>query len=77
MSPDSRTIQWLPVDPAASTTERRTVPLDVELERLEAELRAAGARARLAGYGVTQPTRFFSQQLRSRLIASLEGRAGD
>jgi hypothetical protein len=66
--------RWRSVDPPGAAPDRRPIPLDVELEGLDAQLRAAGARARLAGRGVTQPTRFFSQQLRSRLVASLVDR---
>ncbi len=36
---------------------------------LEAELQAAGAQARLALRGVTQPTRWFAQNLRARFVA--------
>jgi hypothetical protein len=60
---------WRVVAAPDATDEPREVPLDVELERLDAELRAAGARARLAVRGSTQPTRFFSQELRQRLLS--------
>ena len=53
--------------------EDRPQPLDVRLETLDAELRAAGARARLAAQGSTQPTRYYSHHLRGRLMAFLSG----
>lgn len=55
----------------------RPQPLDVRLETLDAELRAAGARARLAAHGSTQPTRYYSHHLRARLIAFLTGPSRD
>ena len=71
MSPDARGTRWRSVDPPGSAPEDQPLPLDVRLEALDAELRAAGARARAAGRGSTQPTRYFSQQLRSRLLSLL------
>ena len=68
MSRDARG-GWRVVAAPDPAEERLEVPLDVELERLDAELRAAGARARIAVRGSTQPTRFFAQQLRERLLA--------
>jgi hypothetical protein len=69
MSPDARGGRWRSVDPPGSAPEDQPLPLDVRLEALDAELRAAGARARAAVRGSTQPTRYFSQQLRSRLVS--------
>jgi RNA polymerase sigma factor (sigma-70 family) len=40
---------------------------------LDVELQAAGAQARLALRGVTQPTRWFAQQLRARFVAATPG----
>jgi hypothetical protein len=51
------------------------VPLDVELASLDAELQAAGARARLMLNGQRQPTRYFSLQLRQSLLDGLTGEA--
>jgi hypothetical protein len=48
------------------------VPIDVELEALDAELDAAGARARRTLNGQTQPTRYFALLLRERLLAAVE-----
>jgi hypothetical protein len=74
MSPEIGRGRWRSVDPPGFSPDRRAVPLDVELEGLDAKLRAAGARARLAGRASAQPTRYFSQQLRSRLLTFLEDR---
>lgn len=71
MSPDARGSRWRSVDSPGSTPEDQPLPLDVRLEALDAELRAAGARARAAVRGSTQPTRYFSQQLRSRVLSLL------
>ena len=73
MSPDGRFARWRSVEPPDATLEDRPQPLDVRLESLDAELRAAGARARLAVQGSTQPTRYFSQNLRARVLAMLAG----
>lgn len=73
MSPDARWSRWRSVDPADTSFEDRPQPLDVRLETLDAELRAAGTRARLAVQGSTQPTRYFSQRLRARVFAMLAG----
>jgi hypothetical protein len=72
MSPDSRSRRWRVVGAEDSPTDHRRGPLDVELEALDAQLAAAGARARLAGRGTTQPTRFFVQQLRSSMLRTLD-----
>lgn len=48
-----------------------TVPIDIELEALDAELEAAGARARAMLNGRRQPTRFFSLRLRQALLDAL------
>jgi hypothetical protein len=71
MSPDVRGSRWRSVDAPGSAPEDQALPLDVRLEALDAELRAAGTRARAAGRGSTQPTRYFSQQLRSRVVSLL------
>lgn len=76
MSPDSRGGRWRLVDPPEALADPPRIPVDVELERLDAGLRAAGARARLAGRATTQPTRYFAQQLRIELIARLDDRNG-
>ena len=44
-------------------------PLDVDLLALDTELRAAGRQAGRALHGRTQPTRYYSMQLRARLLA--------
>ena len=77
MSPDTRVRRWRSVEPPDASFEDRPQPLDVRLETLDAELRAAGARARLAVQGSTQPTRYFSQQLRERVLAFLAGTRRD
>ncbi len=74
-SPDARATRWRVVSPDDPLDEGRRVPMDVELEALDAQLGAAGARARLAGRGSTQPTRFFAQALRARMLQSLAGPA--
>ena len=48
------------------------VPIDVELEALDAELEAAGDHARRMLNGQRQPTRYFSLELRRELLDSLE-----
>ena len=76
MSPDARSSRWRSVDPPGTAPEDQPLPLDVRLEALDAELRAAGVRARAAVRGSTQPTRYFSQQLRSRVLAMLNRPGG-
>lgn len=44
-------------------------PLDIDLVALDAELGAAGRQARRALLGRTQPTRYYSLELRIRLLA--------
>lgn len=44
-------------------------PLDVELVALDSELGAAGRQAGRALHGRTQPTRYYSMELRARLLA--------
>ncbi len=75
-SPDARSRRWRVVGAEDPPTDPRRGPLDVELEVLDAQLAAAGARARLAARGSTQPTRFFVQQLRGAVLRSLDGRMG-
>jgi len=77
MSPDARFARWRSVEPPDASVEDRPQPLDVRLETLDAEPRAAGARARRAVQGSTQPTRYFSQGLRARLAALLAGPRSD
>ena len=53
---------------AANDTEGSLSPvLDADLARLDDDLRAAGRQASLALRGRTQPTRWYSIELRSRL----------
>lgn len=73
MSPDTRLRRWRSVEAPDTTFEDRPQPIDVRLEALDAELRAAGTRARLASQGSTQPTRYYSQTLRSRVLHLLAG----
>jgi hypothetical protein len=70
-SPDRPRVRWHLVGDEESSAEARRVPLDVNLEVLDGQLAAAGARARLAARGSTQPTRFFAQQLRGRVLQAL------
>lgn len=75
MSREPVAIRWRSLE-TTTDAEPRPLALDVELERLHAELNAAGVRARLAGRGGAQPTRFFAQHLRTQLVRSaLERRA--
>ena len=76
MSPDARVRRWRVVGAEEGAPDHRRVPLDVELEALDGQLSAAGARARLAGRGTTQPTRFFAQQLRANSLRALDRGAG-
>jgi RNA polymerase sigma factor (sigma-70 family) len=50
--------------------------IDADLVRLDVELRAAGRQAERALHGRTQPTRWFSQELRARLLADYVDQAG-
>lgn len=50
------------------------LPFDADLESLDLELAAGGAQARRMLFGQSQPTRVFSNQLRSRLLESFEPR---
>jgi hypothetical protein len=43
-------------------------PIDVELVGLDSELAAAGRQARVALQGRTQPTRYYTLQLRAYLL---------
>ena len=52
------------------------VPIDIELEALDAELEAAGIRARRTLNGQRQPTRYFSIELRRQLLDTLESGSG-
>jgi hypothetical protein len=51
------------------------VPLDVAVMALDAELDAVGAQARRMLNGQTQPTRYFTVDLRARLLAEFDGAA--
>lgn len=67
MPPDKRPVEFAEVlDPGAN------LPVDADLESLEAELAAAGAHARKVLYGRSQPTRVFANELRSHLLATFE-----
>jgi len=57
---------------AGRTTQ---VPIDLDLEALDAELEAAGNRARRTLNGQRQPTRYFSIELRRQLLDSVDGDA--
>jgi hypothetical protein len=59
------------VSPAAAgrTTQ---LPIDIELEALDAELEAAGNRARRTLNGQRQPTRYFAIELRRQLLDSVD-----
>ena len=70
-SPDRPRVRWHLVGDDDAAAEARRVPLDVDLQGLDGQLAAAGARARLAARGSTQPTRFFAQQLRSRVLQAV------
>ena len=48
-----------------------TVPIDVALQKLDAELEAAGAQARRMLTGKRQPTRYFTNELRQVLAEAL------
>ena len=48
-----------------------TVPIDVALQKLDAELAAAGAQARRMLNGKRQPTRYFTNELRQVLADAL------
>ena len=47
------------------------VPLDADVQGLDEQLRTAGEHARRSHQGRTQPTRVFTVDLRSRLLAAL------
>ena len=66
MRPDDPGSAGSDLDPGAE------LPFDADLESLDAEFAAAGAHARRMLSGRTQPTRLFTNQLRSRLLAAFE-----
>jgi hypothetical protein len=70
MRPEDRPIELVDVDAGVS------LPVDADLEALDAELAAAGAHARRTLFGRSQPTRVFSNQLRARLLETLEPPVG-
>ena len=57
------------VGPADEGHEVADTLLDVDLVALDSELEAAGVQARRALQGRTQPTRYFSIELRAQLLA--------
>jgi hypothetical protein len=57
-------------DAAGAPEGRPLGPLDADLVALDAQLTAAGARARLALRSRTQPTHWFELELRRRLLSS-------
>lgn len=61
------------VGPADEGYEVQDTLLDVDLVALDSELDAAGVQARRALHGRTQPTRYFSIELRARLLARFGG----
>jgi len=65
-----RVVGALPDEAEASGTI-----IDADLLRLDGELRAAGRQAARTMHGRTQPTRWFSQELRARLLAAHEAAA--
>ena len=66
--------RWVPIDGGDAPA---SVPFDADLEALDAELDAAGAQARRALHGKSQPTRVFSNDLRARLVGAFPGAAVD
>lgn len=66
----------MPPDDSRGTADPAATPvgpvLDTDLARLDGDLRAAGRQAALALRGRTQPTRWYSIELRSRLRQRLE-----
>ena len=50
--------------------------VDADLVRLDAELRAAGRQAERTMRGRTQPTRWYTLDLRERLLRQLDDPAG-
>src|SRR5262245_59585812 len=72
MRPDDRSVRWQPVDGMGGGVDDGFDgygPLDADLEALDAELDDAGAQGRRMLRGQTQPTRFFANRLRDRLLA--------
>jgi len=65
------TLVWAaePVEPAGDE------PVDAALASVERQLRDAGRLAERALSGRTQPTRWYSQELRSRLLAAYASEA--
>lgn len=72
MRPDDRSGRWQPIDGPGDGFDGFDSygPLDADLETLDRELAEAGAGARRALHGQTQPTRFFANRLRERLLAA-------
>jgi hypothetical protein len=71
MRPEDRALYL--VRPADEGHEAPETLLDVELVALDSELDAAGGQARRSLHGRTQPTRYFSIELRARLLGRLVG----
>ena len=67
MPPDGHTVEFVEVPDTAAN-----LPVDADLESLDAELAAAGAHARKVLYGRSQPTRVFANELRSHLLGMFE-----
>ena len=66
MRPDDRRADML----GARGGDDQMPPLDMDLTDLDRELGEAGAQASRSLHGRTQPTRVFSNQLRSRMLAA-------
>jgi hypothetical protein len=68
MRPEDRraSLGWTPVGEDTPLD----VPLEAGLTTIDAELESAGAQARRALHGRTQPTRLFSNDLRDRLLGT-------
>jgi hypothetical protein len=49
------------------------LPFDADLESLDQELADSGEHARRMLYGKTQPTRVFTNELRTRLVGAMSG----
>jgi len=60
-----------PADPTPASRQPAEIPLDASLLALDAELAAAGRQAARSWQSRTQPTRWFSLELRRRLLEEL------
>jgi hypothetical protein len=61
-----------PEDVVAPAGRSAPVPIDAELEALDAELERAGSHARRTLNGQRQPTRYFALELRRALLEAVE-----